>query len=283
MIYDRCYLELIRRWRIRTSLLSVIFYLLCTWNCSAQGISISPSRIFFKGLPGETVQEVITLTNNSSISFNFITALKDWHRDSIGRKVYDAPGDVEHSNSRWIRLSESTINLNPNETKRIVVSMTVPKDAGARGLTNSMLFFTQMKEQTKLSKEKKQLGVNVLLEVGVQIYHVPPGLTPGELDFVAFEDQGIIKLETDSVRRVALKVKNTGEINKDAHVRFELTNVQTGAEIPVKTTAIAMLPHAQQWIYVDLPISLKGKHLGVAILDAGDNYDLRVAEKEIDY
>ncbi|MFC6102076.1 COG1470 family protein [Olivibacter domesticus] len=284
MLYEKQHLGLTNRLLARYWVFFIgFFYLQCTWTCFAQGISISPSRIFFKGIPGETVQEMITLTNSSSIPFNFTTGLKDWYRDSIGRKVYSDPGTANHSNSQWLKLSESTINLNPNETKRIAVSLTVPQDSSANSLTNSMLFFTQMKEQNKVSKERKQLGVNVLLEVGVQIYHIPSGLTSGELDFLAFEDRGAISIAADSFRRVALKVKNTGKINKDAQVRFELTNMQTGKEIPIKTTAIAMLPEAVQWIYVDLPLSLKGKYLGVAILDAGNNYELRVAEKEIRY
>lgn len=80
-----------------------------------------------------------------------------------------------------------------------------------------------------------------------------------------------------------VKVKNTGQINKDAYVRFELTNIETGEEIPVKSIAVAMLPEAEQWIQLDLPATLKGRYLAVAILDAGAQYDLKIAEKEITY
>ncbi len=81
-----------------------------------------------------------------------------------------------------------------------------------------------------------------------------------------------------------IHVKNTGQINKDAYVRFELTNTETGEEIPIKAVAIAMLPSSDQWVQIDLPEKLAaGRYLAVAILDAGSQYDLKIAEKEITY
>lgn len=262
----------------------LLFILVVAGKGYAQGISVSPSRIFFKGLPGQTVTESITFTNNSSVGFNFTASIKDWKRDSLGKKIYFTPGHLKTSNSNWLKLSESTVNLNPGETKKVMVALTVPADTQTSVLTNSMVFFTQMKEQKRKVENEKQLGINVLLEVGIQVYNLPSGLSAGDLEFLAFEDRGKVETEGDSVRQVALKVKNVGEVNKDAHVRFELTNMATGEEIPVKSTAIAMLPEAEQWVYIELPDSLKsGHYLAVAILDAGSKYDLRVAEKEITY
>lgn len=249
----------------------------------AQGISVSPSRIFFKGLPGQTVTEFVTFTNNSSIAFNFTASIKDWERDSLGQKRYFAPGSLNLSNSGWIKLSESTVNLSPRETKKVMIALTIPKDTPIQKLTNSMVFFTQMKEQQQRMEDQKQVGINVLLEVGIQVYNIPQGLSGGDLEFLAFEDRGKIALKDDTARQMAIKVKNVGEVNKDAYIRFELTNMVTGEEIPIESTAIAMLPDAEQWVYVKLPSELKGRYLAVAILDAGRQYELRVAEKEITY
>lgn len=249
----------------------------------AQGISVSPSRIFYKGLPGHTLTESVTFTNNSSTAFNFTSSLKDWERDSIGQKRYFAPGSLDQSNSNWIKLSESTVSLKPGETKKVMIALTVPKDTPIQKLTNSMVFFTQMKEQRQRTEDQKQVGVNVLLEVGIQVYHIPQGLSGGDLEFLAFEDRGKMVFKSDTMRQMAIKVKNVGEVNKDAYIRFELTNMATGEEIPIASTAIAMLPDAEQWVYVELPGELKGRYLAVAILDAGRQYELRVAEKEITY
>jgi len=250
--------------------LTLFVLYICNTLIYGQGISISPSRIFFTGEPGQTVSQVITFSNTSNTELSFVANLKDWDRDSIGVKKYYSPGHKEQSNAAWLTLSENTVRLAPGETKSVNLSMTIPKDPVPQRLSNTMLFFTQ---------------VNVLIEVGIQIYHTPSGLNPGDLEFLAFEDRHIIPNQTgQSVRRMDVHVKNTGQINKDAYVRFELTNTETGEEIPIKAVAIAMLPKSDQWVQIDLPEKLAaGHYLAVAILDAGSQYDLKIAEKEITY
>jgi P pilus assembly chaperone PapD len=248
----------------------------------AQGISVSPSRIFFKGEAGQTVSQVISFSNASTSEFYFVANIKDWDRDSLGVKQYYPMGQREQSNGSWLSLSDNTVALAPGETKSVNLSITIPTNSKPQELTNSMLFFTQVKEQ----KDHLQHGVNmnILLEIGIQVYHTPNGMMPGDLEFLAFEDKGMSIKEADQqVRKMLVKIKNTGQINKDAYVRFELTNIESGEEIPVKSIAVAMLPHAEQWIELNLPATLKGRYLAVAILDAGTQYDLKIAEKEITY
>lgn len=263
--------------------LTLFVLYICNTLIYGQGISISPSRIFFTGEPGQTVSQVITFSNTSNAELYFVANLKDWDRDSIGVKKYYSPGQKQQSNAAWLTLSENTVRLAPGETKSVNLAMTIPKDPAPQQLSNTMLFFTQVKEQK--AAVQNGLNMNVLIEVGIQVYHTPSGLNPGDLEFLAFEDRHIIPSQTgQSVRRVDVHVKNTGQINKDAYVRFELTNTETGEEIPIKAVAIAMLPSSEQWVQIDLPEKLAaGRYLAVAILDAGSQYDLKIAEKEITY
>lgn len=262
--------------------LAILFTYIFNTLTYGQGISVSPSRIFFTGAAGQTASQAITFSNTSTNEFYFVANIKDWDRDSLGIKRYYPTANKPTSNASWLSLSDNTVLLAPGETKSINLTMTVPPSAPNQ-LTNSMLFFTQVKEQKK--DLAQGLNMNVLLEVGIQIYHTPTGLKTGDLEFLAFEDRGIIKNTNGvAVRRMDVKVKNTGQVNKDAYVRFELTNTQTGEEIPIKAIAIAMLPEAEQWVQVDLPEKLSpAPYLAVAILDAGSQYDLKIAEKEIKY
>lgn len=262
-----------------------ISFLLCfslaAFGCFAQGISVSPSRLFFKGQPGETVTQVITFSNTSKSELNFISSIKDWDRDSAGLKRYYPSGQLSSSNAKWLGLSSSSVSLAPGETREISLNMKIPNDSASAHLSNSMLFFTQVKAQ-RSNARTANMGVDILFEMGIQVYHVPEGLSPGDLEFLAFENRNQDSA-TDTVRKMAVKIKNTGSINKDAYVRFELTNTSSGEEIQMKPIAIAMLPKAEQWVNLNLPAKLKGKYLVVAILDAGSQYDLKVAEKEITY
>ena len=247
-----------------------------------QGFAISPSRIFFNGNPGETVTQTVTFSNTSASPLSFTTRIQDWKRDSTGNKIYFDSGTQPASNARWITLSTNAIVLQPGENKEVIVSLTIPQDA--RTLTSSMLFFTQMKEQKPIEAGAvAAVGINVLMEVGIQVYYSPKGLNPGEFEFLAFEDRGIITDGAIKNRRLALKIHNKGALNKDAFIRFELTNKETGEELKFDPVTLAMLPEATQWVFLKLPAELKGKFLAVALLDAGSSYDLKVAEKEIIY
>jgi len=250
-------------------------------TAKGQGFSLSPARLFFSGSPGENVSQVLTFGNSTSVPVSYIARIQDFERDSTGTKVYYEAGTKPSSNAKWISFSSSSIVVPPGGTKEVVVSLNIP--AGSKRLTNSMVFFTQVKEQTAEQIKTKSFGINVLIELGVQIYYSPPGVNPGEFEFIAFNDLGTFIQKDKKTRRLGLKVHNSGEINKDAFIRFELTNKETGEEIKIAPITVAMLPGAMQWVYVDLPIDLKGNYLVVALLDAGSTYDLKVAEKEITY
>ncbi|MFU1858085.1 hypothetical protein ACK8HY_13795 [Sphingobacterium sp. NGMCC 1.201703] len=263
--------------------LAVFVILICNTLIHGQGISISPSRIFFTGEAGQTVSQAITFNNSSASTLSFVANLKDWDRDSLGSKRYYTTGNNAGSNASWLTLSENTVQLAPGETKVVNLSMTIPDHPTTKQQRHCMLFFTQVKEQK--AAQANGLQMNVLIEVGIQVYHTPAGLKAGDLEFLAFEDKGAVTVQdSKTVRRMEAKVRNTGQINKDAYVRFELTNIETGEETPVEAVAIAMLPDSEQWVRVDLPGKLaSGRYLAVAILDAGSQYDLKIAEKEITY
>lgn len=249
-------------------------------DSQAQGFSISPARIFLTGSAGETLSTTITISNSSGRKLSFNTRLQDWDRDSTGTKIYYPPGTRPNSNAEWVSLTTSNITILPGETIQAALTMHVP--AAIKTQSNSMLFFTQVAPQEKDNDPDKHIGINVLMEVGVQLYHTPPALNNGELEFLDFKDLGI-NPANPKIRRVALEIHNTGAINKDANLRMELTHKQTGEEIKIPSVSLAMLPQATQWLYVELPSNLKGNYLAVALLDAGKSYDLKVAEKEINY
>lgn len=250
-------------------------------NVMGQGFSVSPSRVVFSGNAGETVSQSITFSNNSLTTLSFINRIQDWDRDSLGNKLYYDGGTRPQSNAKWISLSSNSVEIKPGETKQVIVSLNIPADA--KTLTNSMIFFTQVKQQQPEQVKGTSIGINILMEVGVQVYYAPEGLNTGEFEFLAFDDHGIVEQNGIRMRTLALKIHNKSAINKDATLRFELTSKETGEEIKLPPQIIAMLPDATQWVMMKLPANLKGKFLAVGLLDAGSTYDLKVAEKEITY
>jgi len=189
-------------------------------------------------------------------------------------------GTLPNSNAKGITLPGTNFQLNPKEKKSFTVSMVIPK-AGNSVSTNSMLFFTQTNAKAPNMEGNAGIGVKVSLELGVQLFYIPADAKKGELKFLAFEQQSTT-VEQKQAEQLAVKFENTGEIPKDGFIRFELTNKQTGEEIKLKPIPIAIMPLDHQWAYCALPYALvPGEYLAVAILDAGGNNDLKVAEKDI--
>lgn len=267
--------------RFLTILFTLSLVSTLSYTAMGQGFSLSPSRLFFTGNPGETVSQTLTFGNSTNNTVSYVAHIQDFDRDSTGNKVYYESNTKPFSNAGWISFSTSSIVVAPGENKQVVVTLNIPP--GSKKLTNSMIFFTQVKEQQQTAAKARSFGVNVLIELGVQVYYSPNGISAGEFEFLAFNDLGIYDNKKQKTRRLALKIHNNGAINKDAFIRFELTNKETGEEIKIEPTTIAMLPDAAQLVYLDLPTDLKGKYLVIALLDAGSAYDLKVAEKEITY
>jgi len=267
--------------RFLTILFTFSLALTLAHTAKGQGFSVSPSRIFFSGNPGETTSQTINFSNTSGAPISFTTKIQDWNRDSVGVKIYYEAGTLPLSNAKWLSVASNSIVIKPGEIKKVVVSMQIPKDANQ--LTHSMIFFTQVKEQQAQNTTGTGIGVNLLLEVGVQAYYVPKGLNAGDIEFISFDDRGAYDDGKIKSRRMALKIHNNGHLNKDAFIKVELTNKETGEEIKIDPKSIAMLPGATQTVLLDLPANLKGKFLVVALIDAGSVYDLKVAEKEILY
>jgi hypothetical protein len=247
----------------------------------AQELSFSPTRLFFKGNPAETVTKEVSITNSSKEVYEFITRLGDWKRDSLGTKMYSQMDSLPNSNGKSISLSSTNFTVNPGEKKVITVSMLIPQDSKDHLATNSMLFFTQTNAH-KPETEGKGIGIRINLELGVQIFYTPATAKTGEMKFLAFEYEKK-KDGQDSIPRLSVKFENTGDVNKDGFVRFELTNKETGEEIKLPPIPIAIMPRDWQWVCCTLDKKIAtGPYLAVAILDTGSNSDLKVAEKEID-
>lgn len=267
--------------RFLTILFTFSLALTLTHTAKGQGFSVSPSRVFFTGNPGETTSQTINFGNTSKAPISFTTRIQDWTRDSVGVKVYYEGGTQPSSNAKWLSIASNSIVIQPGEQKKVIISMQIPQDA--KQLTHSMIFFTQVNEQQAQKNTGTGIGINLLLEVGVQAYYVPKGLNAGEIEFMSFDDRGAFDDGKIKCRRMALKIHNTGSLNKDAFIKVELTNKETGEEIKIDPKSIAMLPNSTQTVLLDLPANLKGKFLVVALIDAGSVYDLKVAEKEIIY
>lgn len=253
----------------------IILFLLFSFGIQAQGVSVSPPRLFFSGNPGETIQLPLIFDNSADTDYVFEAHLKDWNRDIQGEKIYFKESSLEASNASWISLEENTIQIPARTSKEILVTLKIPLEASSEAVTNSMLFFTQIKKTEDVQEQKMGLGIITLLEFGIHIYYTPAKNSNRSLDIV-----GIDLIEEQ--RQMKVSIENDGNLVNDASVDLELTHLETGEEIFLPSRPVSMMPEALQEVSFHLPEHLKGSYLAVVIVRMAGTKDLRVGEKRIE-
>lgn len=265
---------------MRKSLLILTVLVAGIVSSYAQGITVSPTRLFFTGRPGSSTTQTVTITNGGKTPFAFKAALSDWYRDSTGEKVYANAGTLARSNAGWLKLSETNVTVQPGASKQLNVVMTVPANS-ADVVTNSMLMLTQIAQQSDEYIKNNNIGIRVLFEFGLHVYYTPENNTKEDLDFTAINHLGKITIADKVYNRIAVKVKNVGNTTSDSSIDFEITNKSTGEETKLEPVPVSMMPDAEQVVYFDIPEKYKGEFAGVAILRVGSAANVRVGEKNL--
>jgi len=269
---------------LRRVLLILIFCVGAHQLLLAQEISVSPARIFFKGSGTEqTHSQTVLLHNNGSEAVVFKSSTSDWKRDSIGNKIYFPAGSLPSSNASWVEVQPNIIQIPPHSRKEVTVLLHVPKGASAKSeIAHSMLFLTQLNAQPsrQASNGKTNIGVMVKLEFGIHVYYTPPMTEIKDLEFMNVTEKEVI-VDSRAIHRVEVKVKNTGNVVTDGFLRFEVTEKKSGKELKFPEKPISMLPGDEQSIYLDMPANLKGSYLIIALLDSGEQTNLKVAKKDV--
>lgn len=261
---------------MRICFLIIVSTIYAVTSVAAQGVSMSPTRLFFTGKPGETVTETVLLNNSSENDYTLSISYKDWERDEDGNKIYFKPDTLELSNAAWVSTFENTIDLAPQSSTEVLVTMEIPKEVSETTVTNSMMFFTQLRKQSDKASVQSGIGIITLFEFGLHIYYTPPANTLKSLEITNMEE---VMDEEAQNGKVAVSIHNDGNVVNDATVEFELTNTDTGVEVKLDPKPVSMMPGAGQVVPFTLPENLSGNYLGVAIVKMAGTNDMRVGEK----
>lgn len=251
---------------------------------SAQSVSLSPSRVYFKAAPGETKKQVVHVSNNSKEKQSFTITFGDFSATGTdGKTQLMKAGESEHACSPYMSASPSFFELTPGKSQDIEVIIDLPNTPEANKVKWGTMMLKLTKEKTDANKgERDGVGIGILetFQFVVHVFQTPPSVTLKQAEIETFKE---IAVAGDSVRTLALVAKNTGDAILDCATYLEFSNLQTGYEQRTKPSAFTMLPGGGRQMKFTVPADLpKGKYTVTAVVDIGSKDAVQAAEMDIE-
>lgn len=264
--------------------ISVLMFVLTAFGTFAQNVSIAPSRLYYKTSIGEYKTQEVTVTNSSTTKQSFTIGFTDFEPSGVlGKSQFMKPGESPNSCSQWLTATPSFFELEPGQSQKIQVLMQVPSTPEANKVKWAAMQVKLTKEKKGSdSKDKEAIGMGIMetFQFVVHIFQSPPTVTFKSAEIKNFSE---ITQATDSLRVLALRVKNNGEAILDCASYMELTNTQTGDEQRQKPFAFTLLPGSEREVKFYLPTTLtKGKYSVLGVVDYGSRENVQAAEMDLE-
>jgi hypothetical protein len=246
----------------------------------AQRINVNPTILSFNVNPGGISTQIITITNLSDKKQNYQLTLGDWLRDSVGGHKYFAPGTLERSCSKWITFDNSVVEIEPQKSRDVRVTLTAPSDPKiAEEMKWSMIFIQNVLEQTgdEAKGAKMKATIREVYRIGIHVYQTPLALKQKEARAVSLEPDKVEK----NVYNFSLV--NTGKAMLECKARLLLTNLSNGEEIKLDETEFPVFPEGKRVVKLSIPTTVpKGKYSMLAILEYDPDMPLEAIESSVD-
>ncbi|PCJ87770.1 MAG: hypothetical protein COA57_04235 [Flavobacteriales bacterium] len=248
-------------------LLSILFIGLITIQLtSAQGFEVSPVVLEYKVEPSNAETKNIMVTNHGNKRQAFSMGLRDFERDSSGAKQYMEAGSSKNSLSRWITVSPSYIEINPNESKDIGITVTVPhRDYSTKW---AILTIKAVQVRTSFEADKTvRTGILITPTIAVNIYQSPSSSSNYKAQLSDFKE---VTKEGDEYRTMKVIINNTGGKKIDCRLNLIIADVETAKERKMSPKKFYTLPGERRVVTLKLPNDLEpGVYSVAAVLDYG--------------
>ncbi len=245
----------------------------------SQGFEVAPVILNFSAEPGTSEKKTLTISNYFNQKKSFTLSAGDFSRNDKGDKVYYDAGKLgARSCSDWLTINPSYVEINPNESKEIVVTMTVP--SGQNNTRWSLIYVRAAKEQSTFNADKSMSGgVVISPTIGIQVYQSPKSNRKYSAKISNLKE---ITKPGDKDRTLSVKVDNVGDKNLECKLFLLISNLEKATETKTKAIQIPMLPGGSQEAKLTLPNNLeKGTYSVAAILDYGGGTDMEGIQMEI--
>ncbi len=241
-------------------------------SLNAQDFEISPVDLKFNAEPGQVQSKAISITNHSNQASQFAVSLADFVVNKQGRKVAAQEATTEHSLANWISINPPVVELQPNETRQIIVSVQSPaKDYSSRW---SYIFIKNVLEQTAFTADKElSQGLNIMGRIAVEVYQSAESNKNYAMQIYELHE---IPSEKAGVRKFRATAYNSGEKITNCKVTLLASNMETTKETVVQVVNFQSFPETPREINFELKTNKlqNGKYALAAILDYGAQSNL---------
>lgn len=236
---------------------------------TAQQFEVAPIDLDFSANPGENETKIITVKNHGNERQSIVLSLQDYLVYKNGKRKLLSPGASKNSIAQWITLNPSYVELNPNQSQTVEVTLQAPNDdyTSKWGVLN----FTTAKEQTSFEADKElSAGINIYGRISVELSYTPQ---TGNNKRVQISNLREMDTPNDSIRKFNVNVDNLGNTLTECKIYLIASNLQTLKEKQYKPVNITAYPQSTRNVELKLPAHKlpSGNYSLSAILDYGSS------------
>lgn len=194
------------------------------------GIKISPIKIKEMVDPGEVLEKIISITNESDSDKILYPVLRDFRaKDETGTPDFILPSSEPGPYlSSWVDIPPDGVNLGPNETKDIKFKVNVPPTIGPGGYYGAVVFGTEP-PKIKLDSEEKGAAMTISQQVAALLLLQVRGEVREEANIREFGTEKSFYGTPFSVKFFT-RINNSGNVFIEPHGTIKITNM-LGKEI----------------------------------------------------
>jgi hypothetical protein len=244
------------------------------------GLSVSPSTLHFNLSAGTSKSMEVKMKNDTKQKYIFQANFSDFIMGTNGKPIGQKNGSTKYGLSQWASVSPSYFELQPGETKKIVVNINVPAGDESNHAAWTVLMLDEVTKRAPLdvngTSNTIALGITPSIGFGVYIYQNPPNLSLDKIEIEQFSYR-------DSLNKRVLKMSatNTGDGIGFCTTYVEITNLATGKQEKLKGQKFTILPGFDRVFSYEIPKALeKGKYSAVGVVDTNNPDLVTAAELE---
>ncbi|MBN1251932.1 MAG: hypothetical protein JXA16_07340 [Bacteroidales bacterium] len=241
-------------------------------NINSQDFEISPATMNFNAEPGQTQTIPMNIINHSSQKSAFTVVLSDYIINKEGNKIIMPPASTEHSLVNWISINPPFFELNPNESRQVIVSIQAP--VGDYSTKWAHINVRSTTEQTaSLADKKLQTGMLVQGQIVVNAIQSPRSNVNYKMKITSLAENTNIN---DTIRTFTANIDNLGDKISDCKVTLLASDLSNAKEYVLQVIEFQVFPDSPRIIIMSFNKNAlpKGTYSLAAILDYGPKANL---------